>query len=342
MSDIVIHKNFGQVPAVFANKPIPNDLAAGIVGGFGVVSIRGKAWHIKYRGEEQTLMRADGDGATSFIDAVIVRAAPNLSKIFYAKGYVEGSTDKPDCWSANGITPDASVINKQSPTCPTCPQNVWGSKVTPAGKPSKACADSKRLAIVPLTDIDNEIYGGPMLLRIPPASLADVANYAGKMSALGFPYYAIGTRIQFDVTSEYPKLVFSALRALTDEEAAKVAALQNDPRMGRILSEGSDLTELPPLEAAAPAPKPAAPAPAPKPAPVTTAAAKPVSGFGATAAPAPAQALNGGEVGEIPENLKRPAAPVKAKPKMKPVVEEAVPEDAPVADFDATLDRLLS
>jgi len=227
-NEMVIPKNFGQVPAVFANKPIPNDLAAGIMGGFGVVSIRGKAWHIKYRGEEQTLMRPDGDGAVSFIDAVIVRAAPHLSKIFYKNGYVEGSTDRPDCWSADSIRPDPTVPDMQSPTCGTCPQNVWGSKITPAGKPSRACADSKRLAVVPLHDIDNEAYGGPMLLRIPPASLADVANYAQKIGALGYPYYAVATRIQFDVQSEYPRLILSASRVLSDEEAEKIAALQEN------------------------------------------------------------------------------------------------------------------
>jgi hypothetical protein len=346
MNDIVIHKNFGQVPAVFANRPVPTDLAAGIVGGFGVVSIRGKAWHIKYRGEEQTLMRSDGDGAVSFIDTVIIRAAPHLSKIFYLKGYVEGSTDRPDCWSANGVTPDPTAPMRQAPTCAVCPQNVWGSKVTPAGKPSRACADSKRIAVVPLHDLANEAYGGPMLLRIPPASLADVANYAQKMGSMGYPYYAVGTRIAFDVQSEYPKLMFSAIRALTDEEASIVAELQDDPRIGRILSETGEVAapvEENTLAAAvtAPAPAPAA-VKAPKPSPAVSApaqkpvAAKPASGFAATAKPAPAQAAFtvAEDAGDIPEALKRkPAAKKKAEP---------VPETAPITGFDEMLDGLLS
>lgn len=350
MSDIMIPRNMGQVPAVFANRALPTDLAAGIVGGFGVVSIRGKAWRIKYRGEEQTLMRPDGDGAVSFIDAVIIRAAPHLSKIFYKRGYIEGAQDRPDCWSADSIMPDPSVVDKQSPTCGTCPQNTWGSRVTPAGKPSRACADSKRIAVVPLHDIPNEAYGGPMLLRIPPASLADVANYAQKMNALGYPYYAVGTRIQFDVESEYPRLIFSALRALTDAEAALIAELQDDPRIGRILAETGEFVpdhvapaaEAKPVAAApnqAPAPiKPEPPKPTPKPEPVAAPAAqakpevKKASGF---------IVHNGGassevDPGEVPAPLKRP------QPKPKPKKDDPVAEDAPIAEFDAKLDDLLA
>jgi len=166
MSNITIPNQFGAVSTVFANANVNNDLAAGVVSGFGIISYRGKVWRTKYRGEERDLMRADGDGPRSSIEVVILKASGNLAKIFYESGYVEGSTAQPDCWSSNGVTPDANAPNKQHSACATCKQNAFGSRITPAGKQGKACSDSKRLAIVPLEDIDNEVFGGPLLHRL--------------------------------------------------------------------------------------------------------------------------------------------------------------------------------
>ena len=251
MSNITIPNQFGAVSTVFANANVNNDLAAGVVSGFGIISYRGKVWRTKYRGEERDLMRADGDGPRSSIEVVILKASGNLAKIFYESGYVEGSTAQPDCWSSNGVTPDANAPNKQHSACATCKQNAFGSRITPAGKQGKACSDSKRLAIVPLEDIDNEVFGGPMLLRVPAASLGDLATFGTKMQALGYPYNSIGVRISFDTKEAYPKFVFSAIRPPTDAEAQKVLAYQNDPRLARVLSESSDYAA--PAEAPAPA-----------------------------------------------------------------------------------------
>ena len=99
-------------------------------------------------------------------------------------------------------------------TCAGCPQNAWGSRITPAGKKAKACADSKRVAVSPLGDIRNEAFGGPMMLRVPAASLVDFANYGDGMDARGYQYYAVGTKMSFDSAEVYPKLVFEPIRPL--------------------------------------------------------------------------------------------------------------------------------
>lgn len=236
----VVPVNFGPVSNRFVGQKVENDLAAGVSTGFGVISFRGKVWRIKYRGEERDLMRPDGDGPAHSIEVVIVRSSTIVSKIFYKEGYKEGSTESPDCFSTNGQTPDASSKNKQANTCAGCPMNAWGSRITPAGKPGKACSDSKRVVVVPLNDIANEVFGGPMLLRVPAASLQDAASYATTIGQLGYPIEAVGTRIAFDTKEAYPKLLFSAIRPLTDAEADKVLALREDPRVARILAEGSE------------------------------------------------------------------------------------------------------
>jgi len=239
----LIPQNFGPVASVFQSQPIQDDLSAGIATSFGIVGYRGKVWNIRHRGIETPLMREDGDGPRGSIEVVIIKAPPVVSKIFYASGWVEGSSAPPDCYSLNGIRPEPNSKALQSPACGTCQHNQWGSRITPAGKAGKACADSKRLAVVPLQDIANEVLGGPMLLRVPAASLQDLAVYGQKMMAMGFPYYAIGTRISFDPAESYPKFIFNAIRPLSEEEARAVVAHQQGHQVDRILGQAVEYAD---------------------------------------------------------------------------------------------------
>jgi hypothetical protein len=304
----MVPANFGKLSPRFAGQKVENELAAGVAAGFGIISYRGKVWRIKHRGEERDIMRPDGDGPAHSIEVVVVRSATNLSKIYYKDGYKEGSTESPDCFSTNGLTPDISSKAKQANTCAGCPQNAWGSRITPAGKPGKACSDSKRATVVPLADLTNEAYGGPMLLRIPAASLQDAATYATTLAQLGYPLEAVATRIAFDTKEAYPKFVFSAIRPLTDAEADQVLALRNDPRVTRIHAESEDVAaapavtqqtvfEQPPAALPAPAEPAAAPATAKraqrKSTPPAAAPAPEAAAPMTTAAPAPAAASSG-------------------------------------------------
>ncbi len=236
-NNAVIPANFGAVSAEFRGQPIENDLGAGIQGGYGVIGFKGKVWSIRKGGTDTPLMRDDGDGPRNSIEVVILKSATVVSKIWYERGYVEGSTAAPDCYSTNGVTPAAGATNKQSAACTNCPMNAWGSRITPAGKQGKACSDSKRLAVAPLGDIPNDAFGGPMLLRVPAASLTEMASFGDKMKALGFPYYAFGTRISFDSNESYPRFVFGAIRRLTDDEARVVVKMRDSDAVHRVLAE---------------------------------------------------------------------------------------------------------
>jgi hypothetical protein len=264
----LVTQQMGALSTRFGGLPAQNDLGAGISGGFGHIGYKGKVWSIRHRGETINLMRPDNDGPLNSIEVVIIRAPQNLSKVYYINGYVEGSNAKPDCFSSNGVTPDPTVQAnmRQAPTCAQCKWNVFGSKPprqdgTPSGK-GKACADSKRLAVVPLLDIDNERFGGPLLLRVPAGSLQDLAQYGDKMGSYGYPYYAIGTRISFKVDDPFPSFVFKEVRALSDDEADKVLALRDDPRVVRILAENEGEVAVP-VQPAGPAFEQAPPGPAP-------------------------------------------------------------------------------
>jgi hypothetical protein len=306
-TEIALPKGFGAVSGVFAGTQQGNDeLGAGVASSYGVVGYKGKVWSIRHQGNEEVLMRDDGDGPRNSIEVVIIKASAAISKIFYRQGYVDGSNAAPDCWSANGQTPAAAVVNKVNPTCADCPMNAWGSRVTESGKQGKACSDSRRVAIVPLADIDNELFGGPLLLRVPAASLKDLKAYGDLLNTYQYPYYAVATRISFDPKEAYPKFVFSAVRPLTDEEAVKIMKLRDDKRVGVVLSEttaapatgsapaasvpaspfeqpvtpqvAAPVQEVPKTPFAAPAPRPApAPVAAPVAAPTPVVAAAPAA-----------------------------------------------------------------
>ncbi len=261
---VLAQQRLGKLPSVFAGRQgkLNEDMAAGITAGFAMVSFKGKAWRIKYQGKEEVLLNEDGRTPRYAFDVVILKTSPHISKKWYEHGYVENSMAPPDCWSSNGIKPDPASPKLQNPTCGGCRWNAWGSSRSTAGSgKGKDCADNKRIAIVPIEDIENKRYGGPMLLSIPPASLGALATYANSLDQIGFPYCAVVTTISFDVNQPFPLLKFEPLEALSEEEATQVEAMRTHPMVDRMLlaaveavqTDGVDTTHVqPPVVPAVP------------------------------------------------------------------------------------------
>lgn len=226
------------VPGYLTNRRTSGTLAAaraGVQGSFAVIGYMGKAWRIKYRGEENVIKDQRGQPVHE-LDVVIVGASPNISKNYYAKGYTRGDDNPPDCFSLDGKVPDSQAPQKQNATCGTCPQNQWGSQMTPDGKKAKACRDSRRLAVVPLGDITNESMGGPMLLRLPPTTLLNFASYADFLERKGVGGMEwVGTRLTFDDEFAYPRITFSAISYVTEEQDAEIAEIMQSPTIDRLL-----------------------------------------------------------------------------------------------------------
>jgi hypothetical protein len=250
------------VPAIFESiAPDADDLSAGVSSGFAVVSFRGSKWRIKYQGEEHPVLNPEGDPLAS-LEVVILRANPHITKNFYKQGYSAGAAEAPDCFSLDGLRPDIGSKEKQAKTCASCPQNVFGSRITPAGTKVKACQDNRRLAIVPVSDIKNETFGGPMLLRIPAASLGELALMGKNLKARGFPYNSVAVKLGFDIEASYPKLTYKPIRPLTEDEGQDVVAMLSDEKLQRILAEAVELVTAEaddkpePVAAAKPEPEP--------------------------------------------------------------------------------------
>jgi len=264
-----------ELRAMLADEGIDNsDLSAGIAASFPVLSFRGKVFRVRYQGEATPVL--DKGEPVPALLCVLVAANPQISKIYYPGNYEEGSSDAPTCFSLDGIMPDQSAEKPQATSCAGCQHSVWGSRITEQGSKAKACADSRRVAVVPYPDIQNETYGGPMLLRIPPASFKELVRYSDHLTQIGTPFSAVVTKISFDTEASYPKLVMREMRALTTAEYQQIKELRDRESVQRMLSatEGA-IAEVAPDSpgAGAAAEAPAAPsvvAPVETPAPVAT------------------------------------------------------------------------
>lgn len=226
MSNIVAFES-AKLPAFLAKAApqVNDDLTANVGAGFPVLSIKGKNWTVK-RGGEATLLTRELDGekiAAPHVEVVILKANKAFSKTFYIKQFVEGTDAKPDCYSNDGVVPAADAQSPQAKTCATCPKNEWGSKISDSGAKGKACQDVRRLAVAAAGQIND-----PMLLRVPPATLKPLAEYAKMLSKRNIPYNAVVTKMKFDSEAATPKIEFSPVRFLTEAEYAEVEEIMQD------------------------------------------------------------------------------------------------------------------
>jgi len=211
-----------------------NNFSDGVRDAFPILSIKGKVFRARVNGQEQALIDPASGTPVPYLDVVLVNASKFLAKSYYAKGFTEGDFDAPTCWSLDSIRPDASVVNKVSPVCGTCPMNAFGSKITESGKAAKACQDARRVAVVmphmlsgqePLT----------MLLRVPQSSLKNLKNYAQMLERHQFEPNGCVTRLAFDYQEAYPKLLFNFVQPLDDATYQKVVDIAESPQTASML-----------------------------------------------------------------------------------------------------------
>lgn len=308
MNQLITQTFNAPASSIFSGVDAGDDLSGGITGGYGLIRYRGKVWSIHFRQQEITLMRDDGDGPKGSIEVVILKANAQLSKTWYENGFDENNSAPPDCSSANGVVPDQGVPKKQSNTCINCPRNQWNTAAN--GGKGKACGDHRRLAVVPLTDIPNEHFGGPMLLRCPAASLQDLSAFDQKYKQQGYPYFAIGVKISFDHQESYPKFVFEAIRPLSDDEARLVIQHRASFEVARVISENTQT--------------------------VSTPATEPPAGFLAAPTGAPVSQVVGAAVQPAAQpvaqqvQVQQPAQQPVAQPVVQPVAAQPQPQSAPV------------
>jgi hypothetical protein len=191
-----------------------DDLTKSLAGNTSVkrISIRGGVFRMMVNGEEVA------KNESRAMNVVIVNGNPNVSRQFYAGKYVAGETTSPDCWSNEGIKPDASVEFPQNSTCEGCPQNIKGS----GQGDSKACRYQQRLAVVLESDINGDVFQ----LTLPSKSVfgrgdqdkMPFQQYAKYVGSQGKNINTLVTEMRMDSDSDTPKLTFKPARFLSREE----------------------------------------------------------------------------------------------------------------------------
>ena len=190
-----------------------NQEAAAGTGGEGInrISLKQSRFRLIVGGEQVSVIQEP------HMDVVIVRANPGVSRAYYKKKYDPNADDQsPDCYSSNGIVPDADVQHPECANCADCPNSQWGSRINDLGNKVKLCSEVKRIAIVPASNVEAPMFQ----IAVPAASLKVFGGFVRMLNQAtpAIPYNGVVTRVGFDETSDFPKLTFKPHDWVTDEQ----------------------------------------------------------------------------------------------------------------------------
>jgi hypothetical protein len=226
MSDLALFKN--NLPAYLKNVELDDVTKALTKGGSKTkrIALGNNKFILKVGGEEIS------KSSTNKMEIVIVNAAAEVSRTFYAAAYDPASdATAPDCWSPNGRTPDESVEKPQHSNCDNCPMNIEGSG---QGK-TKACRFSRRIAVVLAGDLGGDVYQMELKSKSFFYSKKDPGDldhmpfdqYANYVGSQGFNLVNLVTEMRFDEDATVGKLFFRPVKFLEEEES-QIATKQKD------------------------------------------------------------------------------------------------------------------
>jgi hypothetical protein len=155
------------------------------------------------------------------MNVAIVSTAPANSRIYYDPSvpYVRGQASAPTCSSTDGNKPNPGTKTPQAASCATCPQNIAGS----GNGDSRACRYQRRLAVVLEGDMSGDVYQ----VILPATSIfgkgqgtqqLPLEAYARMLHGNRVGVDSVITKMEFDTDSSTPKLVFSPVRFLEENE----------------------------------------------------------------------------------------------------------------------------
>jgi hypothetical protein len=201
-----------------------------------------------------------GSAVRGEIQVIIIGAQTKVSRIFYKEKYDPSKeATLPNCWSNDGVTPEASAPDPQATNCMSCEQDIKGSGE--GGR--KACRFQRRVAVLLAGDTSGDIYQ----FNVPAKSLFGKGtgnvhpfeSYVKFLLANGESPDAVVTNISFDSNADTMELLFTPLRNVSDEEYAGVKAAQAKPETKRYtmitVAQTDGVKKQPPAVEPKPAPK---------------------------------------------------------------------------------------
>jgi hypothetical protein len=187
-------------------------------GGQPSIRIRNGKFRLKESGSDDVVLKPSDLVKGMYLPVIIVGVRGPMNKAYYATKFDPNQDEPstPDCFSFDGKTPDPAVKNPVCASCAACPMNAFGSGRNAAGQPTKgkACADSKVMAL---------LYKGTVYsMKVPPASLKNLATYLRELDRHGVPYPYAVTHMGFDEESEYSVLTFQVGQFAQAEHLQKI------------------------------------------------------------------------------------------------------------------------
>ena len=187
-------------------------VAGNATGGNVRISIEGRVFRKIVGGKEVSV---NGD---SSMNVIFVKMAHEASRQYYNSTYKKGIKLAPACWSNDSKTPDAEVEEPQSTSCADCPQSVKGSGT---GGTGTACRLSWRTAVV----LPNDPAGHVHQLVLPATSTFGKEEngrwpfrpYIQMLANNNVSAGKVITKMEFDINSPVPRLLFSPFGAAGPE-----------------------------------------------------------------------------------------------------------------------------
>jgi hypothetical protein len=214
------------------------------------ISIEGRVFRKIVGGKEQSV------NTDNSMNVIIIKMAHEASRTYYNQTYKKGVKLSPACWSNDSKIPDPEVKSPCASTCAECPNSVKGSG---QGGTGAACRLSWRIAVVLPNDPAGDVYQ-----LVLPATSAFGKEDAGKWPFR--PYIQmlannnvsagkIVTKMQFDINSPVPRLLFSPDSAVSPElrdtivKQSKTPAAENAVKLTVFKTDGGAEEEAPTQEA---------------------------------------------------------------------------------------------
>lgn len=175
------------------------------------------------------------------INVVIVNASPKVGRIFYAKAWSPDSEPTaPDCFSNDGMAPDAGAANPQASSCNDCSQNIKGSGM---GN-SKACRYSRRIAVALEEDFGTALEGSVYQMNLASKSLFGDSvgdkthtfeNYSKYLANNGKSIDHVVTQVSFNEENDNQSVLFTATRFINKGEYAVTSKIASNSDVQKLV-----------------------------------------------------------------------------------------------------------
>lgn len=187
-------------------------VAGGATKGNKRISIDGRAFR-KFVGGKEVSVNTDIS-----MNVIFVKMAHDASRTYYNQQYKKGVKLSPACWSNDSKTPDPEVTSPCASTCAECPNSVKGSG---QGGTGTACRLSWRTAVVLPNDPNGDVY---QLVLPATSAFGKEENgrwpfrpYVQMLANNNVSAGRVITKMEFDVNSSVPRLLFSPVSAVPAE-----------------------------------------------------------------------------------------------------------------------------